>query len=136
MTGTTSAPAAGAAPWERSRPGRTVVDLRPLRTAGAAMLGAALVLPLLPGAAGIACPLRSLTGIPCPLCGMTRSVTAAVHGRWADALALNPAGVAAVVAGAVLMVLRRPSSLAVPAWAPAAGVALLWAYQLWRAPIL
>ncbi|MFP5377580.1 MAG: DUF2752 domain-containing protein [Acidimicrobiia bacterium] len=116
--------------------GRTVVDLGPLRAAGAAMVGAAVVLPLLPGPVGVACPLRSLTGIACPLCGATRSVVAAVHGRWAEALALNPAGVAAVVAAAVLVVVRRPASLAVPSWAPPAALAVLWAYQLWRAPAL
>lgn len=123
-----------AAPLPERR--RTVVDLGPLRAAGAAMVGVALLLPLLPGPVGVACPLRSLTGIPCPLCGATRSVVAAVHGRWAEALALNPAGVAAVVAAAVLVVIRRPASLAVPSWAPPAALALLWSYQLWRAPAL
>lgn len=100
------------------------------------MLGAALVLPLLPRGAGIGCPLRSFTGIPCPLCGGTRSVVAAVHGRWADAFAINPVGLVVVVAAVVLLVLRHPPAVAVPSWAPPAAFALLWAYQLWRAPVL
>lgn len=115
---------------------RAAVDLRPLRLTGAAMLGAGLVLPLLPATVGLPCPLRSLTGVPCPLCGMTRSVTAAVHGHWGDALALNPAGLVAVVAAVVLLAVRRPPAVRVPPWAPVAAVALLWAYQLWRSPVL
>lgn len=30
------------------------------------------------------CQFRALTGIPCPGCGLTRSLTAAVHGRIGD----------------------------------------------------
>jgi hypothetical protein len=112
---------------------RTVVDLRPLRPAGAALLGAALVLPLLPGSPGVPCPLHTLTGVPCPLCGTTRSVTATVRGRVGEALALNPAGVALVVAAVALLFLPRASTTSVPAWAPPAAVAVLWAYQLGRA---
>ena len=114
----------------------TVVELRPLRPAAAALLGAALALPLVPGSPGVPCPLHTLTGVPCPLCGTTRSVTATVRGRVAEALALNPAGVALVAAAVVLLVVRRPSALSVPAWAPPAAVALLWAYQLGRAASL
>lgn len=114
---------------------RTVVDLRPLRLAGAALLGAALALPLVPGSPGVACPLHTLTGVPCPLCGTTRSVTATVRGRVAEALALNPAGVALVIAAVALLLLRRPSTVSVPAWAPPAAAALLWAYQLGRAAL-
>lgn len=131
-----AAPTAGgpsAAPAGRRR---TVVDLRPLRPVGAAVLGAALALPLLPGTPGVPCPLRTLTGVPCPLCGTTRSVTATVRGRLAEALALNPAGVAVVLAAVALLLARRPSTLTVPAWAPPAAVALLWAYQLGRAALV
>lgn len=100
------------------------------------MLGAALVLPWLPATPGLPCPLRALTGVVCPLCGMTRSVTAAVHGRWGEAFELNPAGLVAVVAAVTILAVRRPPSIALPSWAPAVGVAVLWAYQLVRAPVL
>ena len=113
-----------------------MVDLGQLRMAGGLMLAAALVRPLVPGEPGIPCPLRTLTGIPCPLCGMTTSVTDAVHLRWADAAAASPAGVAAVVVAVVLVVLRRPGTVALPSWSAPAAVAALWAYQLWRVPLL
>ena len=113
--------------------GRTV-DLGPLRRLGAAMLGVGLLRPLLPGPSGVACPLRSLTGVPCPLCGMTTSVTEAVHLRLPEAVAANPGGVLLVLAAMVLLVVRRPRSVVVPPWAPAAVVVLVaaaWADQLW-----
>lgn len=96
------------------------------------MLAAAAVRPLVPGTPGIACPLRSLTGIPCPLCGMTTSVTAAVHLDVPAALAANPAGVAAVAAAVGLLVWRRRPTVAVPSWALLVVPALMWAYQLVR----
>ena len=71
---------------------RSTVDLGDLRIAGSLLLAAAAALPVLPGPDGVPCPLRSLTGIPCPLCGMTTSVTAAVHLDPLTALAANPAG--------------------------------------------
>ena len=112
------------------------IDLGQLRVAGAAMLGAALVRPLLPGAPGIPCPLRSLTGLPCPLCGMTTSVTAAVHLRGGDALAANPAGVAAVAVAVALLALRRPPAHPVPRWAVVAAVAGAELFQLARLGLL
>lgn len=130
MTGSPGARSPGRYPGLRRR---TVLDLRPLRPAGAAVVGAALALPRLPGSPGVPCPLRTLTGWPCPLCGTTRSVTAAARGHLAEALALNPAGVALLVAAAVVLIARRPTTVTVPGWAPAAAVALLWAYQLGRA---
>ena len=114
--------------------GRTV-DLAPFRRLGAAMLGVALLRPLLPGSPGVACPLRSLTGVPCPLCGMTTSVIEVVHLRLPEAVAANPGGVLLVLAAVVLLVVRRPRSVVVPPWAPAAAVmvvAAVWADQLWR----
>ena len=42
----------------------TSFDPADTRGAALAMLGAAAVLPLLPGHAGLPCPLRTLTGIP------------------------------------------------------------------------
>jgi len=99
------------------------------------MLGAAAVLPMVPGRPGLPCPLRALTGIPCPLCGMTRSVTATVHLRVAEALAMNPAGVAAVAVAIALLVSRRVGTVTVPAWAAPMAVVVLWAWQLSHFPL-
>lgn len=119
--------ATGAAP-------RSTVSLDDLRVAGGLMLVAAAALPAL-GAPGLPCPLRSLTGLPCPLCGMTRSVTATVHLRVGEALAMNPAGVVVVAVAVALLVYRRPRSVTVPAWVAPLVVGLLWGWQLWRFPV-
>lgn len=105
------------------------VDLHDLRIAGAAMLAGAAVLPLLPGPDGLPCPLRSLTGIPCPLCGMTTSVTAAVHLDPWQALVASPAGLAAVVIAIGLLVFRHRRTVDVPVWI--VPVALL-AMEIWQ----
>src|SRR5205814_9390579 len=83
-------------------------DLADTRGAAAVLLAAGTVLPLLPGHAGLPCPLRTLTGIPCPLCGMTTSVEAMLHGHPGSALAANPAGTAVVLAAFVIF-MRRPA---------------------------
>ena len=111
---------------------RSTVDLGDLRVAGALMLGAAALVPLLPGPDGVPCPLRSLTGIPCPLCGMTTSVTAAVHLDVASAIAANPAGVVAVVVALGLLVFRRRRRVTVPAWALPVALGLMEVWQLAR----
>ena len=109
-----------------------ILDLRDVRIGGAVMLAGAVLLPVLPGPDGLPCPLRALTGVPCPLCGMTTSVTAAVHlDPWA-ALAANPAGVAAVAVAAGLLIVRRRSEVTVPSWGVAVLVALMWGWQLAR----
>lgn len=105
-----------------------------MRVAGGLMLAAAVVRPLVPGSPGIPCPLHTVTGIPCPLCGMTRSVTAAMHLRLGDAVEYNPAGLVAVVVAVAVLLLRRIESVVVPAWTAPAAIALLWAWQLWRFP--
>ena len=107
----------------------TTVDLHDLRIAGAVMLAGAVALPLLPGPDGIPCPLRSLTGIPCPLCGMTTSVTAAVHLDPWGALVATPAGLVAVAVAVGLLVFRRRRTADVPVWT--LPVALL-AMQIWQ----
>ena len=38
------------------------------------------------------CAVKAFLGIPCPGCGITTSVTALLHGRWAAALEANVAG--------------------------------------------
>lgn len=96
------------------------------------MLGAAAVLPLLPGHAGLPCPLRTLTGVPCPLCGMTTSVEASLHGHPVAALAANPAGPVAVLAAAALLVRPGRQSLRVPALVVLAVVLGMWLFELRR----
>jgi hypothetical protein len=107
------------------------VDLRPLRYAGAAMLGVAAVRPLL-GNPGIGCPLRSLTGVPCPLCGMTRGVTDMVHGDVGKALLMNPGSVLLVVAVVVMLVAWRRQRLRIAPWTVYAAIAALWGFQLFK----
>jgi len=106
-------------------------DGRDLRIAGGLMLGAGLLLPFLPEGAGIPCPLRTITGVPCPLCGMTTSVTETLRLDLADALAANPAGVAAVAAAALLLVFR-PARVRVSAPLVYVTLAALWLFELHR----
>jgi hypothetical protein len=110
---------------------RTQVDLRPVRVAGAALLGIAALRPLL-GSPGIGCPLRAITGVPCPFCGMTRGVTAAVHGDVATAAFLNPGSVFLVLAAIVLLVAWRRRTVTFPVWLPYALFAALWGFQLFK----
>ncbi|HSH60951.1 MAG TPA: DUF2752 domain-containing protein [Acidimicrobiales bacterium] len=113
-----------------------VVDTRPLRWMGGAMLAAGAVLPALPGNPGLPCPLRALTGIPCPLCGMTTSVVATMRLRLGDALAASPAGVLLVVL-TIVVLLARPSRLRLPpTWVMATVLGLMWVWQLRRFSIL
>ena len=99
------------------------------------MLGAALLLPALPGHPGITCPLRSLTGIPCPLCGMTTSVEDTVHAHIGRALAANPGGIGAVIAAIAVLVLR-PVNIRIPAFLPPLTLVTLWLFELHRFSIL
>jgi disulfide bond formation protein DsbB len=68
---------------------------------------------------GSACYFQERWGFPCPTCGMTRSVLLTLHGHFATALAVNPAGplwVAAALALAATLVAAkrwvRPVALA------------------------
>lgn len=69
------------------------------------------------GVEGPPCPLGSLLGeCACPGCGLTRSTSMVVQGRFDEALALNPGGfvVAVLAAAAVLLhldVMRRGQML-------------------------
>ena len=97
------------------------------------MLTAAVAHPLIAhGSTGVSCPLRSLTGVPCPFCGMTRGVTAVVHGNVADAALLNPGSVLIVAAAVLLLVMWRVPRVTIPAWLPVATVAALWVFELFK----
>ena len=111
---------------------RSTVDLGDLRIAGAALLAAAVILPVVPGPDGVPCPLRTLTGVPCPLCGMTTSVTAAVQLDPLSALAANPAGMVAVLVAIGLLLFRRRRQVSYPVWAVPAGLVLMEIWQLAR----
>jgi hypothetical protein len=107
------------------------LDPAELRLAGAAMVAGGAALQLLPVHPPIFCPLRAMTGIPCPLCGMTTSVEATLRLDFADAAAATPAGIVAVTAAVVLLVVR-PAALRLPAPALYVALAAMWVYQLHR----
>jgi hypothetical protein len=116
--------------------GATTVDLRDVRIAGGLLLAAAVLVPVLPGPDGVPCPLRILTGLPCPFCGMTTSVTAAVHLDLAAALAANPAGVVAVVVAAGLLLFRHRRQVTLPLWPAPVALAMMELWQLARFGLL
>jgi Protein of unknown function (DUF2752) len=100
------------------------------------MLGAAALLPVLPGHPGLACPLRAATGIPCPLCGMTTSVEETVRLDLEAAVAANPAGVAVAVAVLLLFGRRQPTALRLPWLALPVALLAMWVWELNRFSIL
>jgi uncharacterized protein DUF2752 len=110
----------------------TRVDLKALRAFGAGMLAVAAVRPLLPVEMVPPCPLRTLTGVPCPLCGMTRGVTAAVHGHLGHALFLNPGSVAAVILAVAVLLAWRTRRVTVRVWMIVTVLGLLWSWQLFK----
>jgi hypothetical protein len=110
---------------------RLALDLDELRGAGAAMLAAGAVLPLLPGHPGFACPLQRVTGVPCPLCGMTTSVEDTLRLHVHAALAANPAGVAAVLVALLLLVVR-PRRLRIPFVVLPGALVAMWLFELHR----
>lgn len=108
------------------------IDLADARGTAIALLGAAPILALLPGHAGLPCPLRTWTGVPCPLCGGTTSVEEVFRGHLVGALQANPIGPAAIVAALVLLVRRPRHALRVPGMVVALTVLGLWLFELHR----
>lgn len=107
-------------------------DLSDARGAAIAMLAAGPVLALMPGHAGLPCPLRTLTGVPCPLCGSTTSVEDVFRGHVVAAIQANPLGLG-VVAAALFLLVRRPRhALRVPGVVVALTVLGLWLFELHR----
>jgi hypothetical protein len=112
-------------------PGAIALDTADLRYAAAAGVTAGVALPLFPVHLPFACPLRASTGVPCPLCGMTTSVTETVRLDLGAAVAATPAGVAAVSA-ALVVLLVRPRRVSIPAPLPYVVLGCMWLYQLYR----
>lgn len=134
-TATVATPAAPTAPPTQTPTKGTIslgADLKPLRVAGAGMLAIAAVRPWLPVTPVPPCPLRTVTGIPCPFCGMTRGVTALVHGQVTDAFTHNPGAFLIVAMAVVLLIAWRWQRVRIPVWAVFLFFALLWAYQLFK----
>jgi hypothetical protein len=116
----------------RSTRGFASVRVRELRIVGAVMLGLATVRPAIPFEFAPPCPLRTVTGIPCPMCGMTRGVTALVHGDIARAVVLNPGALLVVALAIVLLVQWKVRRFVVPIWVIVTVLALLWSWQLFK----
>ncbi|HKA92485.1 MAG TPA: DUF2752 domain-containing protein [Acidimicrobiia bacterium] len=108
------------------------IDLKPLRVAGAGMFAVAAVRPWLPATLGPPCPLRTVTGVPCPFCGMTRGVTALVHGQVSAAFSYNPGAFLVVAMALVLLVAWRWQRVRIPMWSVFVFFAALWAFQLFK----
>lgn len=107
-------------------------DLRDVRGAAVAVLVAGPVLALLPGHAGLPCPLRTLTGVPCPFCGSTTSVEDVFRGHLLGAVEASPLGPVVIVAALVVLVRRPRHALRVPGMVVALTVLGLWLFQLHR----
>ena len=116
----------------RRKTGAATIDARTGRILAAAMLGVAAVRPLVPFEFVPPCPLRTITGIPCPLCGMTRGVTALVHGDVARAVLLNPGVLLAVLGAIFLLVQWRFRRVIVPYWVVVPIFGALWTWQLYK----
>ena len=109
------------------------LNVRDFRLAGIAMMIGAFLVPLFAGVFPEAwCPLRASTGVPCPLCGMTTSVTAAMHLDLPAAVQANPFGIVAIVAAAGLLFVRQRRSIRIPIPLILLAVATSWIWQLAR----
>ncbi|GAC1598619.1 MAG: hypothetical protein NVS3B21_24290 [Acidimicrobiales bacterium] len=109
-----------------------VIDVGGLRRAGMAMLGAGVVLPLLPHHPGLPCPLRTVTSIPCPFCGMTTSVETSLRGDLYGAVVANPFGLVAVLCAVILVVIPLRRNVHIPWMVITAVVSASWLWQLRR----
>jgi hypothetical protein len=102
MTGVRTRGATGAARAIRAGASPVARDRDPLRRIVALAIVAAAVLP--PSAierGPVLCPVRRATGVPCPACGVTRSWSAALHGKPGASLRSHPLGLVALgLAGA------------------------------------
>jgi hypothetical protein len=107
-------------------------DLTDARGAAVAALVAGPVLALLPGHAGLPCPLRTLTGVPCPFCGTTTSVEDVFRGHPLGAVQASLLGPFVIVAALALVVRRPRDAFRVPGMVVALAVLGLWLFELHR----
>ena len=68
-------------------------------------------------ALNVTCAFRAATGLPCPTCGLTRSVVMSLHGEFARAWNMAPAGPVAVIGLGMFTLVML--ALAVAQWAGA-----------------
>ena len=109
------------------------MNVRDFRMAGIAMMVGAFLVPLFAGVfPEVWCPLRATTGVPCPLCGMSTSVTAAMHLDLPAAVQANPFGIVAIVAAAGLLFVRQRTSIKIPIPVIVLAAAGSWIWQLAR----
>jgi hypothetical protein len=85
-----------------------------------ALAALAILAGTTPSEAFVLCPFRALTDLPCLFCGITRGVSALLHGDWHSALelhALSPVAVAAlawiVLTGSVPARALKPAAILV-----------------------
>ena len=107
----------------------TAANDRTIRLGMLGLAGAAAIYPI--AHIPLACPLRATTGIPCPFCGMSRAVSAAVHGHLGQSLAFNPGGIVIVLLAVLLLV--RPSfarTIRPPIWVLSAILGGLWLWNV------
>ena len=107
----------------------TAASDKTIRLGMIGLAGAAAIYPI--AHIPTACPLRATTGIPCPFCGMSRAVSAAVHGHLTQSLSFNPGGIFIVLIAAALLV--RPSfarTIRPPTWAMVAVLGVLWLWNI------
>jgi hypothetical protein len=102
---------------------------RNVRLGLVAAAGIAIVYPILPFHPTV-CPLFATTGIPCPLCGMTRSVSAAVHGNLLQSLSYNPAGIAFIALAIYAFVRPEIVRAKPPIWLAIALLGGLWIWNI------
>jgi hypothetical protein len=70
-----------------------------------ALAALAILAGVTPSATFVLCPFRALTELPCLFCGITRGVSAMLHGDWRSALELHAFSPIAV-AGLMTVVLN------------------------------
>ncbi len=79
---------------------------------------------------GLPCPFRTITGLPCPLCGMTRAVSAALHGDVIASLRFQPAGLMLLALVAWVLVRRSRAEVRLPTWVLPAVFGAMWVWNL------
>ena len=108
-------------------------------------LVALLLLAVLPveGVGVDLCPCFLIFEVPCPACGLTRSVTALLHGQLGMSFAMHPLGSVALIFLVVCAITNRPDRLAlrvriprrentlnITTWLIASAALFLWLRQV------